>query len=464
MSLLTTRWRVFPLHILRIFFILHGTAFSLYQQLHLAPMANYTTRHLRYLYRLLTSYPQEDNDKNVVLWSEMIKPRDILTTKSPQMLLSRGKERESGKDCVLQFGGDKAEDLIKSIHVAREYGYTQYNLNCGCPAATNEAPYGAQLMKKAGHVAYLVEKMAEACKYETPISVKCRIGVHETFNDLCEDNYEQFFDFVDTVTKSGTVKNIVVHARSAVLRGLSPAKNRCIPNLRYEFVHQLARDMPSLNVILNGGVFKLTDCMSPKSDNLSGSSSSGGGGSDNFIGKIDGVMLGRSALRKPFEFGTFLDKNRSILSLEDSLSCIDKYIEYIETEMRLCHKGSDISDLILPLALLAYSIERDLDTLVQNEDIGENHSELLARSNHLGWRVVSQTSRLLSVQEESKFRWIQEVASSRAISMSQSNVSDCSHSKGKDVAMPPLKKWRKEVGTHFCGKKIIQKMKSNVVK
>ena len=401
-------------------------------------MANYTTRHMRYLYRLITLHSSiEENDhERVVLWSEMLKPCDILSSKSPQSLLSRGKERECGRHCVLQLGSDNAEDLIRSIHMAKYYGYSQFDLNCGCPATSNEAPYGAQLMKRADHVAYLVDKMAEACQHETPISVKCRIGTHETCDDIDQDSYENLYNFVNTVTASGVVKNVAVHARSAVLRGMSPSKNRQVPRLRYDLVHQLARDMPNLSIILNGGIERNTDY---------GDESS-----------IDGIMVGRSALRNPFDFTTFLNSrtNQSAeLSLESRLCCLEKYIKYATTEMMLCEKGSDLSDIFLPLALVAYSIE------VESEhDLNDDMQTSV--NNQVGWYLISQASKLLSTQESTKYNSVYKSAS--AIAASQGKLDENDEGLELLVPTPPLKKWRKQVGSQLCGKKVIQKMKSNL--
>jgi tRNA-dihydrouridine synthase A len=244
-------------------------------EFHVAPMQGYTDRHLRYLYRLLV--PQ------ATMWSEMLKPKDLLGASSDKRLklLSRGQEERLGGDCVLQLGGDDADELVQVIQLARSFGYSQFDLNCGCPSIETNAHFGASLMKRAHDVAELVERMAAASF--TPVSVKCRIGVHDTVGEITEDRYESLRSFVEIITASGAVRRVVVHARSAVLQGMSPSSNRQVPPLRYDHVLCLAQEFPHLDVTLNGGIASLVQVQSHMSSGLAG------------------VMCGRWCLSSPFD-------------------------------------------------------------------------------------------------------------------------------------------------------------------
>lgn len=198
-------------------------------QFHVAPLQGYTDCHLRYLYRLLSP--------RAVLWSEMLKPQELLES-SPRrqdLLLTRGKEFElaQGAPCVLQLGDNDAERLVESARRGLQHGYTQIDLNVGCPSTKTDAKFGCNLMKDGGVlVADLVDRLAEATQGRVPVSVKCRIGVHATSKEVCEDRYGDLHGFVARVTASGAVQDVVVHARSGVLQGISPSKNREVPPLR----------------------------------------------------------------------------------------------------------------------------------------------------------------------------------------------------------------------------------------
>jgi tRNA-dihydrouridine synthase A len=200
---------------------------------HIAPLQGYTDHHLRYLYRLMAP--------SAVLWTEMLKPEDLFSASSRKqhLLLTRGREINlherwrSPRECVLQLGGNDPDALIVAAKEVLEHGYTQIDLNCGCPSAKTDANFGCSLMRDGGVlVSRLTDHLAEITEGKIPISVKCRIGIHETFDARVEDSYDSLHRFVSTVTKSGSVKDVIVHARSGILQGFSPSKNREIPPLR----------------------------------------------------------------------------------------------------------------------------------------------------------------------------------------------------------------------------------------
>ena len=160
---------------------------------------------------------------------------------------------------VLQLGGNSPSQLRAALAASRSYPYDEINLNVGCPSIeTGGANYGAALMTQPKLVSELMDVIRTETHPQTRVSIKCRIGVHDKLNDNASppsDTYETLYAFVAAVTGTGSVDHVVVHARSAILGGLSSVKNRQIPPLRHDFVHQLSRDFPSLarGVTLNGG-------------------------------------------------------------------------------------------------------------------------------------------------------------------------------------------------------------------
>jgi len=249
-------------------------------QFHVAPMQGYSDQHFRYLCRLLSP--------SAVLWSEMLKPRDLFNG-NEEMLLTRGMEYElSSKlnsnrisECVFQLGDDDVNDLVKCVKLLNSYHYTQIDLNCGCPATETDANYGANLMRRPDHVAYLANKMSEVSK--NPISIKCRIGIHDNNNDNNIDSYETLKSFVNTISKSNC-KKLIIHSRSAILQGLSPTKNREIPPLRYDYVKQIAKEFTDMDIVINGGFNKLDDVINYSNDP-----------------NLKGIMAGRWTLQNIFD-------------------------------------------------------------------------------------------------------------------------------------------------------------------
>lgn len=148
---------------------------------------------------------------------------------------------------VLQLGGCDPEDLAKSCVIAQKLGYDEINLNCGCPSPRVQCgSFGACLMKEPKLVSQCLGKMAKEANI--PCTVKCRLGVDDI------EDYEFTREFVQEVSQNGHVNHFVVHARNAILKGLSPAENRVIPPLKYDYVYRLQKDFPHLNFTLNGGI------------------------------------------------------------------------------------------------------------------------------------------------------------------------------------------------------------------
>jgi tRNA-dihydrouridine synthase A len=179
---------------------------------------------------------------------------------------------------ALQLGGSEPADLAKSAKLGEQWGYDEVNLNCGCPSErVQKGAFGACLMAEPQLVADCVKAMRDTVSID--VTVKHRIGI----NDV--DQYSFVRDFVGTIAEAGS-KTFIVHARNAILKGLSPKENREIPPLRYETAYQLKRDFPELEIIINGGI-KTTDEI------------------DRHLQHVDGVMIGREAYHNPYLMASF---------------------------------------------------------------------------------------------------------------------------------------------------------------
>lgn len=228
-----------------------------------APMMDWTDRHFRFFLRLIT--------KRSLFYTEMVTTGAILRGDKHRFL--RFSREES--PLSLQLGGDNASQLAECAKIGEEYGYSEINLNVGCPSdKVQEGNFGACLMKDPNKVADCISEMDS--KTSIPVTVKCRIGVRgkETLEDLHE--------FVRSVSTAGA-RRITIHARIAILEGLSPAQNRTVPPLRYEDVYSIKKSFPGLTIELNGGVKSVSDIRS-------------------HLDKVDGVMIGRAAYENPFLF------------------------------------------------------------------------------------------------------------------------------------------------------------------
>jgi tRNA-dihydrouridine synthase A len=179
---------------------------------------------------------------------------------------------------ALQLGGSDPADLAASAKLGEQWGYDEINLNCGCPSErVQKGAFGACLMAEPKLVADCVKAMCDAVSID--VTVKHRIGIDEI------TSYDFVRDFVGTVAAAGS-KTFIVHARNAILKGLSPKENREIPPLRYEIVYQLKRDFPDLEIIINGGITTQQEI-------------------DEHLLHVDGVMLGREAYHNPYLMADF---------------------------------------------------------------------------------------------------------------------------------------------------------------
>jgi tRNA-dihydrouridine synthase A len=236
------------------------------RRLSVAPMMDWTDRHCRVFHRQITCYSW--------LYTEMVTTGALLHGDVARHLDYSDEEHP----VALQLGGSDAADLAASAKLGQQWGYDEINLNCGCPSErVQRGAFGACLMAEPALVADCVKAMRDAVSID--VTVKHRIGIDQI------DSYEFVRDFVGTIADAGC-KTFIVHARNAILKGLSPKENREIPPLRYERAYQLKRDFPALEIIVNGGIKTVEEI-------------------DLHLEHVDGVMLGREAYHNPYLMADF---------------------------------------------------------------------------------------------------------------------------------------------------------------
>jgi tRNA-dihydrouridine synthase A len=212
----------------------------------------------------------------------------------------------------LQLGGSDPALLARAAKLGERRGYVEINLNVGCPSdRVQEGNFGACLMAEPQLVADCLSAMLDAVSI--PVTIKCRIGIDEL------DDYGFFEHFVQVVRRSG-VGVFIVHARKAILQGLTPKENREIPPLRYETVARLKRENPDLTVILNGGLKTASDVRK-------------------WWESCDGVMLGRQAYQEPYLLAElhreFVDRG---WTPPERHEIVERYADYIERMMAEGHR------------------------------------------------------------------------------------------------------------------------------
>ena len=224
-----------------------------------APMMDWSDKHCRFFWRLLS--------KNAFLYTEMVTTGAVIHGNTDRFLQYNDEEHP----VALQLGGSNPAELAQCAKLAEQYGYDEVNLNVGCPSdRVQNNMIGACLMAEPQLVADCIKAMQDACNID--VTVKHRIGIDDI------DSYEHMANFVQTVADTGC-HTFIVHARKAILQGLSPKENRDIPPLRYEFVHQLKQEFSDLEIIINGGIKTHEECAE-------------------HLKHVDGVMIGREADRK----------------------------------------------------------------------------------------------------------------------------------------------------------------------
>ena len=226
-----------------------------------APMMEWTDRHERYFLRQIS--------RRALLYTEMVTAEAVIHGDRERLLGFSASEHP----IALQLGGADPGRMALAAEVGQEYGYDEVNINVGCPSdRVQSGRFGACLMGEAEVVAASVRALVQATDLE--ITVKSRIGIDD------QDSYDFLRGFVEVVAAAGC-KTFIVHARKAILSGLSPKQNREIPPLDYDRVYRLKADYPQLEIVINGGIETLAQCQ-------------------DHLDHVDGVMVGRVAYQSPY--------------------------------------------------------------------------------------------------------------------------------------------------------------------
>ena len=283
-----------------------------YAKLSVAPMMDWTDRHCRYFHRTLS--------KNVLLYTEMVTSPALIKGNATYLL----EFDKSEHPIALQLGGSDPNELAKAAIIGSKYGYDEINLNVGCPSdRVQSGTFGAVLMKTPEVVAKCCKEMIDAVDIE--VTVKCRVGVDQ------QDPNETLPKFLEYISNAG-VTRVIIHARKAILSGLSPKQNRNVPPLNYEIVYRMKELFPNLHISLNGGIQSLQEAKVHLDNG------------------IDGIMIGRAAYQKPGEILIDVDNyifNDKIQTSEKDV--VKKMVPYIESQYKNGNKVSKITRHMLGL-------------------------------------------------------------------------------------------------------------------
>ncbi len=270
-------------------------------------MMEWTDRHCRAFHRGLT--------RRARLYTEMIAARAVIHGDRARLLAFDPAERP----LALQLGGSEPAVLAQAARIGEEAGFEEINLNCGCPSEKVQGGcFGAVLMREPERVAESLAAMGAAVAI--PVTVKCRLGVDD------QDPAESLFGFADLAAAAGA-RTIIVHARKAWLKGLSPKENREIPPLDHGLVHALKRQRPDLEVVVNGGIETLEQA-------------------EAHLRCVDGVMLGRAAYKRPGLLGEADARLFGEGSTVSEIEAVEAYRAHLERELA---RGTPLRVLIRPM-------------------------------------------------------------------------------------------------------------------
>ncbi|MNV26712.1 tRNA-dihydrouridine synthase C [compost metagenome] len=310
-------------------------------------MMDWTDRHCRYFHRLLAPGAR--------LYTEMVHANAVIHGDRERLLGFDGSEHP----LALQLGGSDPALLAHAARIAQEWGYDEVNLNCGCPSDRVQAGrFGACLMREPALVAECVAAMVAAV--DIPITVKCRLGVDE------DNDYDLFAAFVDRQVQAGAAM-VVVHARNAWLKGLSPKENREIPPLRYDWAYRLKQERPSLPVVINGGIATVQ-------------------AAQEHMQQLDGVMLGRAAYHDPYVLHA-LEAAQTGMALRSREALLVEMRPYIEARL----EGG----------LALKHITRHLLGLFHGQPGGRAFRQILSEGAHrpgAGWALLEQALQVTRTQ------------------------------------------------------------------
>jgi len=267
-------------------------------------MMDCTDRHERYFLRLLS--------KNVMLYTEMVATKSAIHGDRKKILGFNKIE----KPLALQVGGSDKKELSEVCKIAEEMGYDEININLGCPSKkVQKNKFGACLIKEPDLVAECINKMINSCKI--PVTAKTRIGFDDT------ENYNHLNSFVNKISEAGC-KTIILHARKAILKGLTPKENLKIPKLNYPLVYEIKKTNKNLEIIINGGITNTEQIKE-------------------HLKSCDGVMIGRAIYQNPYFLAEIENKifnNNKVLSRTE---VAEQLVEYVQEEVK---KGTRVNQIM----------------------------------------------------------------------------------------------------------------------
>tara|TARA_B100000700_G_scaffold330986_1_gene460568 strand:- start:2687 stop:3646 length:960 start_codon:yes stop_codon:yes gene_type:complete len=267
-------------------------------------MMDCTDRHERYFLRLLS--------KNVMLYTEMVATKSAIHGDRKKILGFNKFE----KPLALQVGGSDKKELSTVCKIAEDMGYDEININLGCPSKkVQKNKFGACLIKEPDLVADCINKMVNSCNI--PVTAKTRIG----FDNV--ENYEYLNLFLNKIKKAGS-KTIILHARKAILKGLTPKENLKIPKLNYPLVYEIKKNNEELEVIINGGV--------TNSDQIK-----------QHLKYCDGVMIGRAIYQNPYFLAEIENEFFNNKNVPSRSEIAEKLVEYVKEEVK---KGTRVNQIM----------------------------------------------------------------------------------------------------------------------
>ena len=269
-----------------------------------APMMDCTDRHERYFLRLLS--------KNVMLYTEMVATKSALHGDREKILGFNEIEKPLG----LQVVGSDKKELASVCKIAEDLGYNEVNINLGCPSKkVQKNKFGACLIKEPDLVAECINEMVNSCNI--PITAKTRIGFDKV------ENFDYLNSFINKISKAGC-KTIILHARKAILKGLTPKENLKIPKLNYPLVYQIKKENKDLEIIINGGITNVSEIK-------------------NHLINCDGVMIGRAIYQNPYFLAEIEKKifgNPNVLSRSE---VAEKLVAYVTDEVK---RGTRVNQIM----------------------------------------------------------------------------------------------------------------------
>ena len=273
------------------------------RKISVAPMMDCTDRHDRFFLRLMS--------KNVMLYSEMVATKSAIHGDRKKILSYSPEE----KPLALQVGGSDKKELSEVAKIAEDMGYDEININLGCPSKkVQKNMFGACLMREPDLVAECIDSMVNACKI--PVTAKTRIGFDDT------EEFDYLNNFILKMKGAGC-STFILHARKAILTGMSPKQNLNIPKLNYGMVYKIKEENPDLEIIINGGISKIDEIK-------------------NHLTLCDGVMIGRSIYQNPYSLVEIENEIFGTKERPTREEIAEKLLEYLEKEVKLGTKVNHI--------------------------------------------------------------------------------------------------------------------------